>query len=126
MIVLFPCGPKGGTVGPDAAPQRRSAPTTRSKNKEPQRNPRDEASQNSPRPNYRDLQHALLLAAVTHHGGRLRFSTASAETLTTTFAALRNMERRKLIVRETRGDSEIITWKITAAGKAAIAGNRPE
>jgi hypothetical protein len=75
----------------------------------------------SPRRDQRDLQQELLLAAVTHHNGRLRFPRASAETLATTYAALRSLERNKLIEPEQAGDPEVMTWKITKAGRAAIA-----
>jgi hypothetical protein len=92
---------------------------------EPQRDePRDRLGDGpriSPRRYQRDLQQELLLVAVTHHNGRLRFSRASAETLATTYAALRSLERTKLIEPEQASDPEVMTWKITKAGRGAIA-----
>jgi len=66
------------------------------------------------------FQYELLLAAVRRHGGRLRFLKSSTETLAITYGALRSLERRRLIEREAGGDPNVMTWKVTKAGKAAI------
>ena len=71
-----------------------------------------------------DLHHELLLAAVMHHNGRLRFPRASVETLATTYAALCSLERKKLIEPDKENDPEVISWKVTKAGKAAVSSRR--
>jgi hypothetical protein len=68
-----------------------------------------------------DLQRELLEAAVRHHNSRLRFAKSSAETLETTYAALLSLQRKKLIEPEKVSDPAVMSWKITKAGRAAIA-----
>jgi hypothetical protein len=68
-----------------------------------------------------DLQRELLMAGVKDHGGRLRFAKSSAETLATTYAALLSLQRKKLIEPEKQADPAIMSWKVTKAGKAALA-----
>src|ERR1700733_9025548 len=80
----------------DRPGRRKAQPHDRHKRApEPQREVTGDAPPISPRRLQRDLQHELLLVAVTHHNGRLRFPKASAETLATTYAALRSLERKK-------------------------------
>ena len=67
-----------------------------------------------------DLQRGLLEAAVRNHS-RLRFARSSAETLETTYAALLSLQRKKLIEPEKVADPAVMSWKITKAGRAAIA-----
>jgi len=68
-----------------------------------------------------DLQRELLMAAVTVHNSRLRLPKSSAETLPTTYAALMSLQRKKLIEPEKVSDPAIMSWKVTKAGRAAIA-----
>ena len=68
-----------------------------------------------------DLQRELLEAAVRNHNSRLRFPRSSAETLETTYAALLSLQRKKLIEPEKVADPAVMSWKITKAGRAAIA-----
>jgi len=68
-----------------------------------------------------DLQRELLMAGLKHPGGRLRFARQSAETLATTYAALMSLQRKKLIEPEKPTDPAIMSWKVTKAGKAALA-----
>ena len=68
-----------------------------------------------------DLQRELLIAGVKAPGGRLRFAKSSAETLATTYAALMSLQRKKLIEPEKAADPAVMSWKVTKAGKAAIA-----
>ena len=67
------------------------------------------------------LQRELLMAGIKNPGGRLRFAKCSAETLAATYAALLSLQRKKLIELEKQGDPAIIIWKVTKAGKAALA-----
>ena len=69
-----------------------------------------------------DLQQALLVAAIKDPKSRLRFPKSSVETLATTYAALRSLERKKLIEPEKETDPAVMCWKITKAGRAAAAG----
>jgi hypothetical protein len=68
-----------------------------------------------------DLQRELLIAGVKAPGGRLRFAKSSAETLATTYAALMSLQRKKLIEPEKAADPAVMSWKVTKAGKAALA-----
>jgi hypothetical protein len=68
-----------------------------------------------------ELQRELLMAAVKDHDSRLRFAKSSAETLATTYAALISLQRKKLIELEKERDPAVISWKVTKAGRAAIA-----
>jgi hypothetical protein len=68
-----------------------------------------------------ELQRQLLLAGIRHHHGRLRFAKGSAETLATTYAALLSLQRKKLIEPEKPTDPSMMSWKVTKAGKAAVA-----
>jgi hypothetical protein len=68
-----------------------------------------------------DLQRQLLMAGIRHPNGKLRFAKGSAETLATTYAALLSLQRKKLIEPEKPADPGMMTWKVTKAGKAAIA-----
>jgi hypothetical protein len=68
-----------------------------------------------------DLQRELLVAAVKSHNSRLKFDRTSAETLATTYAALLSLQRKKLIEPEKPADPSLMSWKVTKAGKAAIA-----
>ena len=72
-----------------------------------------------------DLQQALLVAAIKDHKSRLRFPKSSAETLATTYAALRSLERKKLIEPDKEGDPAVMCWKVTKAGRAAAAAEKP-
>ena len=67
------------------------------------------------------LQRELLMAGIKHPSGRLRFARRSAETLATTYAALLSLQRKKLIEPEKPTDPAIMSWKVTKAGKAALA-----
>jgi hypothetical protein len=67
------------------------------------------------------LQHALLAAAVKVHSGWLRFPRSAIETLSTTYAALLSLQRKKLIEPEKASDPAVMSWKVTKAGRAAIA-----
>jgi hypothetical protein len=66
-----------------------------------------------------ELQRELLIAAVKNHS-RLKFDRSSAEILPTTYAALLSLQRKKLIELEKPADSDVLSWKVTKAGKAAI------
>jgi hypothetical protein len=68
-----------------------------------------------------DLQRELLIAGTRAPGGKLRFAKSSTETLATTYAALMSLQRKKLIEPEKETDPAIMTWKVTKAGKAALA-----
>ena len=68
-----------------------------------------------------ELQRQLLIAGIKHPNGRLRFAKGSAETLATTYAALLSLQRKKLIQPEKPADPSMMSWKVTKAGKAAIA-----
>ena len=68
-----------------------------------------------------ELQRQLLMAGMKHPNGRLRFARGSAETLATTYAALLSLQRKKLIEPEKPADPGILSWKVTKAGKAAVA-----
>ena len=68
-----------------------------------------------------ELQRQLLMAGIKHPNGRLRFAKGSAETLATTYAALLSLQRKKLIEPEKQADPAIMSWKVTRAGKAALA-----
>ncbi len=68
-----------------------------------------------------DLQRELLAAAVKDHDSRLRFPKGSVETLATTYAAILSLQRKKLIEPEKETDPAVMTWKVTKAGRAAIA-----
>jgi hypothetical protein len=68
-----------------------------------------------------ELQRQLLIAGIKHHNSRLKFAKGSAETLATTYAALISLQRKKLIEPEKPVDPGMMTWKVTKAGKAAVA-----
>jgi hypothetical protein len=68
-----------------------------------------------------ELQRQLLMAGMKHPNGRLRFAKGSADTLTTTYAALLSLQRKKLIEPEKPVDPSIMSWRVTKAGKALIA-----
>jgi len=68
-----------------------------------------------------ELQRQLLMAGIKQSNGRLRFAKGSAETLATTYAALLSLQRKKLIEPEKPADPAMMTWKVTKAGKAAVA-----
>jgi len=68
-----------------------------------------------------ELQRQLLMAGMKHPNGRLRFAKGSAETLATTYAALLSLQRKKLIEPEKPADPSIMSWRVTKAGKAAVA-----
>jgi hypothetical protein len=68
-----------------------------------------------------ELQRQLLMAGIKHPNGRLRFAKGSAETLATTYAALLSLQRKKLIEPEKLGDPSMMSWRVTKAGKAAVA-----
>ena len=67
------------------------------------------------------LQRELLMAGINSPSGRLRFAKSSAETLAATYAALMSLQRKKLIEPEKQTDPAIMSWKVTKAGKAALA-----
>ncbi len=67
-----------------------------------------------------ELQRELLIAGIKHPDGRLRFARSSVETLQTTYAALLSLQRKKLIEPEKQIDPQMISWKVTKAGKAAV------
>jgi len=67
------------------------------------------------------LQRELLIAAVKDHNSRLKFDRNSVETLAMTYAALLSLQRKKLIEPEKPADPVLLSWKVTKAGKAAIA-----
>ena len=68
-----------------------------------------------------ELQRQLLMAGINNPSGRLRFAKGSAETLATTYAALLSLQRKKLIEPEKPADPGMMSWKVTKAGKAAVA-----
>jgi D-alanyl-D-alanine carboxypeptidase len=68
-----------------------------------------------------ELQRQLLMAGIKQPNGRLRFAKGSTETLATTYAALLSLQRKKLIEPEKPVDPGMMTWKVTKAGKAAVA-----
>jgi|SRR5215467_11630439 len=68
-----------------------------------------------------ELQRQLLMAGIRQPNGRLRFAKGSAETLATTYAALISLQRKKLIVPEKAANPQMMSWKITKAGKAVVA-----
>jgi hypothetical protein len=68
-----------------------------------------------------DLQRELLMAGIKSPGGRLWFARSSAETLATTYAALMSLQRKKLIALEKQTDPATMSWKVTKAGRAALA-----
>jgi hypothetical protein len=68
-----------------------------------------------------DLQRELLMVAINNHDSRLRFARSSIETLATTYAALLSLQRKKLIEPEKVTDPAVMSWKVTKAGRAAIA-----
>ena len=68
-----------------------------------------------------DLQHELLAAAVKDRDSRLRFPKGSVETLATTYAAILSLQRKKLIEPDKDTDPAVMTWKVTKAGRAALA-----
>ena len=68
-----------------------------------------------------ELQRQLLMAGIKHHNCRLNFARGSAETLATTYAALLSLQRKKLIEPEKPADPRMMSWKVTTAGKAAVA-----
>jgi hypothetical protein len=68
-----------------------------------------------------DLQRELLMAGIKSPSGRLRFARSSIETLATTYAALISLQRKKLIEPEKQADRLIMSWKVTKAGRAALA-----
>ena len=68
-----------------------------------------------------DLQRELLVVAINNHDSRLRFTRSSIETLATTYAALLSLQRKKLIEPEKVTDPAVMSWKVTKAGRAAIA-----
>jgi hypothetical protein len=68
-----------------------------------------------------ELQRDLLMAGIKHPNGRLMFAKGSAETLATTYAALLSLQRKKLIEPEKQADPRMMSWKVTKAGKAAVA-----
>jgi hypothetical protein len=68
-----------------------------------------------------ELQRQLLIAGISQPEGRLWFAKGSANTLATTYAALISLQRKKLIAPEKAADPHMMSWKITQAGKAAVA-----
>jgi hypothetical protein len=67
------------------------------------------------------LQRELLIAGISRPNGRLKFAKGSAETLATTYAALLSLQRKKLIEPEKQADPCMMSWRVTKAGKAAVA-----
>jgi hypothetical protein len=68
-----------------------------------------------------ELQRQLLVAGIKQPNGRLRFARRSAETLATTYAALLSLQHEKLIAPEKEADPQMMSWKVTRAGKAVVA-----
>jgi hypothetical protein len=69
-----------------------------------------------------ELQRQLLMAGIKYYNCKLKFAKDSAETLATTYAALLSLQRKKLIEPEKPGpDPQMMSWKVTKAGKAAVA-----
>jgi len=66
-----------------------------------------------------ELQKALLVAAVKSRKGKLWLSRSSAETLATTYAALMSLQKQKLIEPEPAGPPDVMSWKVTKAGRDA-------
>lgn len=64
-----------------------------------------------------ELQRALLVDAVKSRKGKLWLSKTSAETLATTYAALVSLEKKKLIEPEQTSAPDIMSWKVTKAGR---------
>lgn len=67
-----------------------------------------------------ELQRELLIAGINHPDGRLRFARSSVETLATTYAALLSLQRKRLIEPEKQTDPQMMSWKVTKAGKAVV------
>jgi hypothetical protein len=68
-----------------------------------------------------DLQRQLLEAAVHAHRGKIWLPKAAADSLPTTYSALLTLQRRKLVEPERAKDPDVVSWKITKAGKEAVA-----
>jgi hypothetical protein len=69
-----------------------------------------------------ELQRQLLIVGIRYHNCRLKFAKDSAETLAMTYAALLSLQRKKLIEPEKPANPSMMSWKVTKAGKAAVAG----
>jgi hypothetical protein len=69
------------------------------------------------------LQRQLLMADIRNRNCRLKFARDTAETLATTYAAFLSLQRKKLIEPDEQADSHMMSWKVTKAGKAAVAEN---
>ena len=67
------------------------------------------------------LQRQLLMADIRNRNCRLKFARDTAETLAMTYAALLSLQRKKLIEPEKPADPRMMSWKVTKAGKAAVA-----
>jgi hypothetical protein len=68
-----------------------------------------------------ELRRQLLIAGMKYHNYRLLFAKGSAETSATTYADLLNLQRNKLIEPRKPADCHMMSWKVTKAGKAAVA-----
>jgi hypothetical protein len=66
-----------------------------------------------------ELQRALLIDAVKSRKGKLWLSKTSAEMLPTTYAALVSLQKKKLIEPEQAGPPDVMSWKVTKAGREA-------
>lgn len=67
-----------------------------------------------------DLQRQLLEAAIHAHRGKIWLPKAAADSLPTTYSALLTLQRRKLVEPERAKDPDVVSWKITKAGKEAV------
>src|SRR5688572_12580839 len=67
-----------------------------------------------------DLQRQLLEAAVHAHRGKIWLPKGAADSLPTTYSALLTLQRRKLMEADRGKDPEVVSWKITKAGKEAV------
>jgi hypothetical protein len=68
-----------------------------------------------------ELQHGLLEAAVRTRGGKIWLSKGSVDTLSSTYAALVSLQRRKLIEPDRAKDPDVMRWKVTKTGREAVA-----
>ena len=71
-----------------------------------------------------DLQRQLLEAATRARRGKIWLPREAANTLPTTYSALVSLQRRKLIEPENAKDPGVVSWKITKAGREAVAPPR--
>ena len=67
-----------------------------------------------------ELQRAVLEQALKTRRGKILFPKRAAETLSTTYSALLSLERRKLIEAEPMKQPDVLSWKVTKAGRSVL------